>query len=417
MSLEFDNNSENFAKIRVFGVGGAGNNAINRMIEFGVKGAELIAVNTDKQALFLSKADQKIQIGEKLTKGLGAGADPAIGRGAAEESRDELEAIIKGADLVFVSCGLGGGTGTGAAPVIAEIAKESNILTIGFVTKPFWFEGHPRAKAADRGFEELKNVVDTIVTIPNDKLLSTVGKDTPLVDAFKVADDVLRQGIQGIIDLIGKPALINLDFADVKKVMTLRGIAHMGIGLGYGDNKMVEAAKQAINSPLLDTTIEGARGIIFNVTCDPSTAMHEIQDAAKVIEEGADPDADVFFGVCIDPNLEDEVRITVIATGFDTPLEDFAEYTRESNRNENAAKSMSQRKMQEKIDYTELSTVEEPAPVHELSPIGMSSKRPEPQPQPAPIDTASERLDLFSDEDLEVPSFLKKKPRRNRSDY
>lgn len=416
MSLEFDNNSENFAKIRVFGVGGAGNNAINRMIEFGVKGAELIAVNTDKQALFLSKADQKIQIGEKLTKGLGAGADPVIGRGAAEESRDELEAIIKGADLVFVSCGLGGGTGTGAAPVIAEIAKESNILTIGFVTKPFWFEGHPRAKAADRGFEELKDVVDTIVTIPNDKLLTTVGKDTPLVDAFKVADDVLRQGIQGIIDLIGKPALINLDFADVKKVMTLRGIAHMGIGLGYGDNKMVEAAKQAINSPLLDTTIEGARGIIFNVTCDPSTAMHEIQDAAKVIEEGADPDADVFFGVCIDPNLDDEVRITVIATGFETPVEDFAEYTRENVRNnDREVRSMPQKKVQEKIDYVpEVSSVEDVAPIHELSPITMSNKRHESQNQSSSMDSASERLDMFGDEDLEVPSFLKKKPRRNR---
>ena len=202
MSLEFDNNSENFAKIRVFGVGGAGNNAVNRMIEFGVKGAELIAVNTDKQALFLSKADQKIQIGEKLTKGLGSGADPDTGRKAAEESRDDLEQAVKGSDLVFVACGLGGGTGTGAAPVIAEISKEEGSLTIGFVTKPFWFEGHPRAKAADVGFEDLKSVVDTIVTIPNDKLLNTVGKDTPLVDAFRVADDVLRQGIQGIIDLI-----------------------------------------------------------------------------------------------------------------------------------------------------------------------------------------------------------------------
>ncbi len=407
MSLEFDNSSENFAKIRVFGVGGAGNNAVNRMIEFGVKGAELIAVNTDKQALFLSKADQKIQIGEKLTKGLGSGADPSTGRRAAEESREELESAVKGSDMVFVSCGLGGGTGTGAAPVVAEIAQESDILTIGFVTKPFWFEGQPRAKAAERGFEELKSVVDSIVTIPNDKLLTTVGKDTPLVDAFKVADDVLRQGIQGIIDLIGKPALINLDFADVKKVMTLRGEAHMGIGIGYGENKSVEAAKQAINSPLLDTTIEGARGIIFNVTGDSSIGMYEIQEAAKIIQEGADPNADVFFGVCIDPTLEDEVRITVIATGFDAPT-DEDEMT--------IIETRPKKKLEERIEFTDGVAMGEP----EVTPIEPLRQNPVASVTPSP-DLASmreaEKLDMFGDEDLEVPSFLKKKPRRNRTDY
>ncbi|WP_066647494.1 cell division protein FtsZ [Christensenella timonensis] len=408
MSLEFDNNSENFAKIRVFGVGGAGNNAVNRMIEFGVKGAELIAINTDKQALFLSKADQKIQIGEKLTKGLGSGADPETGRKAAEESREELEQAVKGSDLVFVSCGLGGGTGTGAAPVVAEIAKESNALTIGFVTKPFWFEGHPRAKAADVGFETLKSVVDTIVTIPNDKLLNTVGKDTPLVDAFRVADDVLRQGIQGIIDLIGKPALINLDFADVKKVMTLRGVAHMGIGIGYGENKTVEAAKQAINSPLLDTTIEGARGIIFNVTGDPSLGMYEIQEAAKIIQESADPEADVFFGVCIDPSLDDEVRITVIATGFDAqPVAGSSA----DNRIDTSGKP----KLKETISFTD----EEPLDVEPFaSPV--SRQKPSLDVPEAPSmgsGSADSGLDVFGDEDLEIPSFLKKKPRRNRSDY
>ena len=421
MSLEFDNNSENYAKIRVFGVGGAGNNTINRMIEFGVKGAELIAVNTDKQALFLSKADQKIQIGEKLTKGLGSGADPSVGRKAAEESGEELEQAVKGSDLVFVSCGLGGGTGTGAAPVLAELARDSGILTIGFVTRPFWFEGHPRAKVAERGFNELKNVVDTIVSIPNDKLLTTVGKDTPLVDAFKVADDVMRQGIQGIIDLIGRPALINLDFADVKKVMTLRGVAHMGIGIGYGENKSVEAAKQAINSPLLDTTIEGARGIIFNVTGDSSIGMYEIQEAAKIIQEGADPDADVFFGVCIDPTLEDEVRITVIATGFDAPEE-------EEPQPEIIVKP--KKKLEEKIEFTETvvtSAESREAPVAE--PLRQRPARQAAQPQ-APVQqqqaqpeqseqstAEAERLDMFGDEDLEVPSFLKKKPRRNRNDY
>ncbi|MDY3004986.1 MAG: cell division protein FtsZ [Christensenella hongkongensis] len=396
MSLEFDNNSENFAKIRVFGVGGAGNNAVNRMIEFGVKGAELIAVNTDKQALFLSKADQKIQIGEKLTKGLGSGADPDTGRKAAEESRDDLEQAVKGSDLVFVACGLGGGTGTGAAPVIAEISKEEGSLTIGFVTKPFWFEGHPRAKAADVGFEDLKSVVDTIVTIPNDKLLNTVGKDTPLVDAFRVADDVLRQGIQGIIDLIGKPALINLDFADVKKVMTLRGVAHMGIGIGYGENKTVEAAKQAINSPLLDTTIEGARGIIFNVTGDPSLGMYEIQEAAKIIQEGADPEADVFFGVCIDPSLDDEVRITVIATGFDAPG---------TVPNKAGGKA----KLEEKIEFTDEVALDlDPVPSYREKSSGSDLKEATDKQEP---------LEVFGDEDLEIPSFLKKKPRRNRSDY
>ena len=412
MSLEFDNNSENFAKIRVFGVGGAGNNAVNRMIEFGVKGAELIAVNTDKQALFLSKADQKIQIGEKLTKGLGSGADPETGRKAAEESREELEQAVKGSDLVFVSCGLGGGTGTGAAPVVAEIAKETNALTIGFVTKPFWFEGHPRAKAAEAGFETLKSVVDTIVTIPNDKLLNTVGKDTLLVDAFRVADDVLRQGIQGIIDLIGKPALINLDFADVKKVMTLRGVAHMGIGIGYGENKTVEAAKQAINSPLLDTTIEGARGIIFNVTGDPSLGMYEIQEAAKIIQESADPEADVFFGVCIDPSLDDEVRITVIATGFDAQPQEAGNVSAD-NRIDASGKP----KLKETISFTD----DEPLDVEPFSSPASRRKPsfdvPEPQSMGPGSNADSSGLDMFGDEDLEIPSFLKKKPRRNRSDY
>ena len=355
---------------------------------------------------FSSKADQKIQIGEKLTKGLGSGADPSTGRKAAEESRDELEQAVKGADLVFVSCGLGGGTGTGAAPVIAEIAKEDGCLTIGFVTKPFWFEGHPRAKAAEAGFEDLKSVVDTIVTIPNDKLLSTVGKDTPLVDAFRVADDVLRQGIQGIIDLIGKPALINLDFADVKKVMTLRGVAHMGIGIGYGENKTVEAAKQAINSPLLDTTIEGARGIIFNVTGDPSLGMYEIQEAAKIIQEGADPEADVFFGVCIDPSLDDEVRITVIATGFDAP--------------ETAGMPKVQKqKVEEKIEFTdEVSlNLEPPIPHRDREKATLNTSSPAMPELKEMGAKGQEALEPFGDEDLEIPSFLKKKPRRNRTDY
>jgi cell division protein FtsZ len=388
MSLEFDTNNDNFAKIRVFGVGGAGNNAINRMIEFDVKGAELIAVNTDKQALFLSKANQKIQIGEKLTKGLGSGANPEVGRKAAEESIDELEQAVKGADLIFITAGLGGGTGTGAAPVLAELAKQSNILTVAVVTRPFWFEGQPRAKTAEKGFEDLKAVVDTIITIPNDKLLQTVGKGTPLLDAFKVADDVLRQGVQGIIDLIEKPSLINLDFADVKTIMMQRGIAHMGIGIGYGDNKTVEAAKLAIQSPLLDTTIEGARGILFNVTGDPSLGLHEIQEAARLIQSAVDPDANILFGAYIDPNLDDEVRITVIATGFDPA---------------HPGGVQPKKKIEEKISFQE--------------PIMMDDESLAPKKAVFDKDKEADTLDLYGDDDLELPSFLRKKPRRQRTDY
>lgn len=402
MALEFDTNSENFAKIRVYGVGGGGNNAVNSMIDFGVQGAEFIAVNTDKQALLLSKADQKIQIGEKLTKGLGSGADPSVGRRAAEESREELDQSIKGADLVFVACGLGGGTGTGAAPVVAELAKASDALTIGFATWPFWFEGKPRERVAAQGFEDLKAVVDTIVLIPNDKLLSIAGKDTPIVDAFKEADDVLRQGIQGIIDLIAKPAQINLDFADIKKVMTLRGVAHMGIGTGVGDNKTIDAARMAINSPILDTSIDGARGIIINVTGDSSIGLYEIQEAAKVIRDGAHPDADVFFGVCIDEALEDEVRITVIATGFDEP---------ESEKQ----KEPPRKKLEEVIEFNEPAEAPQPQPAaahkDETRPVVQEFREPPIQEQDLSGDT------YRPDSALEIPPFLKKKPRRSRSDY
>ena len=316
MALEFETANSNFAKIKVIGVGGGGGNAVNRMVAYGLQGAEFIVINTDKQALYLSSSPQKLQIGEKLTKGLGSGADPQIGRRAAEESRDDIEQLLKGADLVFIAAGLGGGTGTGAAPVVAEIARDMGILTVAFVTMPFWFEGRPRARAAEEGFEELKDIVDSIVRIPNDKLLEIMGKSTPLLESFKLADDALRQGIQGITDLIAKPALINLDFADVRTVMLERGIAHMGIGVGTGENKLVDAAKQAILSPLLDTNIQGAKGIIFNITVDPTATLNEIEEAAKLIESAADPDANIVMGADVDMNLEDEVRITVIATGF-----------------------------------------------------------------------------------------------------
>lgn len=309
--------NNNFAAIKVVGVGGAGTNAVNRMVDSGLKGVEFIAVNTDNQALALCKADNKIQIGEKLTKGLGAGANPDIGQKAAEENRENIADAIKGSDLVFVTCGMGGGTGTGAAPVIAEIARDMGILTIGVVSKPFLFEGRQRMKNAESGIERLKAHVDTLVVVPNDRLLSVVTKGTTMTEAFKIADDTLRQGIQGISDLIALPALINLDFADVRTVMQSRGLAHMGIGIGKGESRMVEAAKMAISSPMLETSIDGARAVLINITGGPDTSILEINEAAQLITASADEEANIIFGAGIDENMTDEVRITVIATGFE----------------------------------------------------------------------------------------------------
>jgi len=316
--IEFDIEMDQFAQIRVVGVGGGGNNAVNRMIESGLKGVEFIAVNTDKQALFTSQANQKIQIGEKLTKGLGAGANPEIGQRAAEESRDEIMQVLKGADMVFVTAGMGGGTGTGAAPVIAEIAKELGVLTVGVVTKPFLFEGRQRMMNAEKGIQALKERVDTLVTIPNDRLLQIVEKRTSMLEAFRIADDVLRQGVQGISDLIAVPGLINLDFADVRTIMNERGLAHMGIGRASGEGRAVEATKQAIQSPLLETTIEGARGVLLNITGSENLSLFEVNEAAEMVAQAADPDAKIIFGAVIDESLQDEIRITVIATGFES---------------------------------------------------------------------------------------------------
>lgn len=315
--LEFDIEMEQFAQIKVVGVGGGGSNAVNRMIAAGLRGIEFIAINTDKQALFLSKANTKIQIGDKLTKGLGAGSNPEIGEKAANESKDEIAQAIKGADMVFVTAGMGGGTGTGAAPVVAQIAKEMGILTVGVVTKPFMFEGRRRMQHAERGIENLKANVDTLVTIPNDRLLQVVEKKTSIVDAFKIADDVLRQGVQGISDVIAVPGLVNVDFADVKTIMLSTGLAHMGIGRASGENRAEEAVKQAIHSPLLETSIEGARGVLFNITGGPDLGMFEVNAAAELVQKSADPDANIIVGAVIDDNLKDEVLITVIATGFD----------------------------------------------------------------------------------------------------
>ena len=305
------------ATIKVIGVGGAGNNAVNRMIDAGIKNVEFISVNTDRQALQLSKASTKIQIGEKLTRGLGAGANPDIGAQAAEESKAEVAEALRGADMVFVTSGMGGGTGTGAAPIVAATAKEMGILTIGVVTKPFTFEGKKRLAQAERGIENLKGKVDTLVVIPNDKLLQAIDRKTSIVEAFRMADDVLRQGVQGISDLISVPGLINLDFADVKTIMLDRGMAHMGIGVASGENRAEDAAKQAIQSPLLETSIEGARGVIINITGGSEVGLHEANTAAELIQRSADPEANIIFGSVTDDSMGDEIRITVIATGFE----------------------------------------------------------------------------------------------------
>ena len=320
--IEFQNEEQStFATIKVVGCGGGGNNAVNRMVDAGLRGVEFISVNTDRQALSQTNAQVKIQIGEKLTKGLGAGAIPEVGRRAAEESREEIASALKGADLVFITAGMGGGTGTGAAPIVAEIARDLGTLTIAVVTKPFNFEGKQRMKNAEAGIAELKQHVDTLVVIPNDRLLQVVNKGTTMLEAFRIADDVLRQGIQGISDLIAVPAMINLDFADVKTVMESGGMAHMGIGIGRGENKLVDAAKNAISSPLLETNIDGARAVLINVTGGEDISIVDINEAANLIMEAADPDANIIFGAGIDETMKDEVRITVIATGFEkTPF-------------------------------------------------------------------------------------------------
>ena len=317
---EMDNNrmTDGTATIKVIGVGGAGNNAVNRMIEAEIKGVEFIAVNTDRQALQKSKAPTKIQIGEKITRGLGAGANPDIGAQAAEESRSEIGEALRGADMVFVTAGMGGGTGTGAASIVAGTAKEMGILTIAVVTKPFTFEGKKRLAQAERGVESLKGKVDSLVVIPNDKLLQIIDRKTSIVEAFKMADDVLRQGVQGISDLIAIEGLVNLDFADVKTIMLNRGMAHMGIGRASGENRAEDAAKQAIQSPLLETSIEGARGVIINITGGSDLGLQEINTAAELVQRSVDPEANIIWGSVIDESLGDEIVITVIATGFET---------------------------------------------------------------------------------------------------
>ena len=364
-------------KIKVIGVGGGGNNAVNRMIYAGITSASFVAINTDKQALLMSKAESRLQIGEQLTRGLGAGADPEVGRKAAEESKELIQEILKDTDLVFVTAGMGGGTGTGAAPVVANIAKEMGILTIAVVTKPFRFEGKKRMENAENGIKELKNVVDTLVVIPNDKLLTIVPKNTPIIDAFKTADDVLRQGIQGISDLIVTSSLINLDFADVKAIMKNKGLAHLGLGRGKGENRTIEAVRQAVSSPLLETTIEGATGIILNIKGSPNLTLDEVYESADLVKEVVDPSCNIIFGSGIDPKMDDEVEITVIATGFSGGT---------------ATDEMKQEVKRNIVTHVETETENEPSETNEA--LDMPKQ-----------DIPSSRVDVS---DNDIPAFIKK---------
>jgi cell division protein FtsZ len=311
-----DQSGNYLAVIKVVGVGGGGTNAVNRMVDARLSGVEFIAVNTDAQALMMSDADMKLHIGSGATRGLGAGADPAVGQAAAQESRDELKEALKGADMVFVTAGEGGGTGTGGAPIVAELAREIGALTVGVVTKPFVFEGRKRSQQAELGIESLRDRVDTLIVIENDRLLQVVEKKTSVVDAFRMADDILRQGVQGITDLITVPGLVNLDFADVRTIMRDAGSALMGIGTASGENRAAEAARTAVSSPLLETSIEGATGILLNITGGPDIGLFEVNEAAEVVTSAADQNANVIFGAVIDDAVGDEVRVTVIATGF-----------------------------------------------------------------------------------------------------
>ncbi|OGE74393.1 MAG: cell division protein FtsZ [Candidatus Doudnabacteria bacterium RIFCSPLOWO2_02_FULL_42_9] len=373
---------ETFARIKVIGVGGSGHNAIHRMMETGIKGVEFVAINTDAQALHNSEADQKVHIGKTLTRGLGAGMNPEIGRAAAEESKQEILDVIHNADMVFITCGMGGGTGTGAAPVVAELAKKTGILTVGVVTRPFAFEGAKRRELADKGLELLKQHVDTIIVIPNDRILQIIDKKTSLLDAFRTVDDVLRQGVAGISDLITTPGMINVDFADVKAVMQNSGSALMGIGRGTGENRAVDAARAAIDSPLLDMAIDGARGVLFNITGSKDLGMYEVEEAAKLITKSVDPDAKIIFGAVIDEDMDEEVKITVVATGFDENL----------RRPEPMMKR------------------EEPKPVQAHPPAGGPAPVEVKKTTFSPKPSIEEELEISPEQDeLEIPAFIRKK--------
>lgn len=380
--LNFDVETDGLAQIKVIGAGGGGNNAVNRMVEAQLQGVEFIAVNTDKQALLTSKAEYKIQIGEKLTRGLGAGANPEVGKRAAEESKDEIVKVLQGSDMVFVTAGMGGGTGTGAAPVIAQLAKEMGILTVGVVTKPFVFEGKVRMKNAENGIAELKSKVDTLITIPNDRLLQIVQKNTSMLDAFSIADDVLKQGIQSISDLIAVPGLINLDFADVTSVMKEQGLAHMGLGSATGENRALEAARQAIQSPLLETSIRGAKGVLLNITGGPNLGLLEINEASTLVNESCDPEANIIFGASIREDLGEEITITVIATGFDDNKDmgfDIVEKPKVVQR-----------------PTLNISSIPTPSIAEEKEEIVMTREEPK-------------KVNVMEEDDMEIPTFLRRR--------
>ncbi|EDL62642.1 cell division protein FtsZ [Bacillus sp. SG-1] len=382
--LEFDTNLDSLATIKVIGVGGGGNNAVNRMIEHGVQGVEFIAVNTDAQALNLSKAEIKMQIGGKLTRGLGAGANPEVGKKAAEESKEQIEEALKGADMVFVTAGMGGGTGTGAAPVIADIAREIGALTVGVVTRPFTFEGRKRSTQASGGIGAMKDAVDTLIVIPNDRLLEIVDKSTPMLEAFREADNVLRQGVQGISDLIAVPGLINLDFADVKTIMSNKGSALMGIGAAAGENRATEAAKKAISSPLLETSIDGAQGVLMNITGGTNLSLYEVQEAADIVASASDQEVNMIFGSVINEDLKDEIVVTVIATGF----------------NEEAVQPKQTRPSFGGMKPNTNNVSQQQAPTRE-------PKREEPQQQ-EPSRTSGQGME----DTLDIPTFLRNRNRR-----
>jgi len=406
--------SENFALIRVIGVGGGGSNAVNRMIRAEMMGVEFIACNTDAQALLQSDAPHKIRIGDKITRGLGAGGDSSIGQRAAEEDADKIAEAIAESDMVFITAGLGGGTGSGAAPVIAEVAKEAGALTIGVVTKPFGFEGQRRKLVAEKSAEDLKAKVDTLITIPNDRLRDVVQKNTSILDAFRVVDDVLRQGVQGISDIITVPGLINLDFADVRAIMRDAGSALMGIGRASGENRALEAARQAIASPLLEVNINGAQGILFNITGSSNLSLWEVTEAAEEIKAAADPEANIIFGASFNERLGDEVQITVIATGFDSSRK------RSSVRHEAAASTHGQeaggsvragreRDFLEELERQRHATAQDGADdrdsADERAPIAIPIRPERTVGEPA----AAPRRAAFDADDLEIPSFLRRK--------
>ena len=395
--LEFDTNVDQLALIKVIGVGGGGNNAVNRMIEHGVDGVEFIAVNTDAQALNLSTAEVKLQIGTKLTRGLGAGANPDVGKKAADESKEQLEEALRGADMVFVTAGMGGGTGTGAAPVIAQIAKDLGALTVGVVTRPFSFEGRKRQTQAIGGITAMKESVDTLIVIPNDKLLEIVDKNTPMLEAFREADNVLRQGVQGISDLIAVPGLINLDFADVKTIMSNKGSALMGIGVSTGENRAAEAAKKAISSPLLETSIDGAKGVLMNITGGSNLSLFEVQEAADIVASASDEDVNMIFGSVINDNLKDEIIVTVIATGFTEEQLIAARPTRGAGL---GASSQGRSQQPAREQKTERPREQQQQRREEQEQF----QQPEPEP--------TRQQNTQADDGLDIPTFLRNRQRR-----